>query len=399
MPLQSAKNVAVRFKVEAAFNTAPGVGSAEELRFTPGAGLNLKAATIRSNEQRSDALMTMGRMGSRSVDGTYSAEVSKGSHDTIYEAVMRSTWAAAVAITQATMTSITTTTSTIVAAGGDWMTQGVRVGDVVVLTGHLTAANNNILLRVKTVTTSTITVHGTPLTVDAVADLSFTLTIQKKLKNGATPTKRTFYVEQNNVDIDGSQLFGGCKFTGFKITGTPDGMAVVEFTMLGASMATVTGAGAPYYTSPTTFTSDPMVFADAKISLGGTDIAIGTAFELNYQISAATQPVVGTVTSPDVFDNDVTMSGSFSLIRQDFTYVTGFTAETEFALHILLALPTGAPPQFLSIFVPRIKFTSADAQLGGDGAMIESLPFQTGAQAVSAATGYDATLLTICTTT
>lgn len=397
MPLQSAKNVAVVFKPEVTFNTAPGAGSAETLRFVPSPGLNLKTATIRSNEQRADALQTMGRNGSEMIDGSYLCEMSKGSHDTLYEAVMRSTWVAAVAITDATMTSITTTTSTIVAAAGSWITQGVRVGDVVVLTNHAAHPHNNINLRVKAVTASTITVHGTPLTADAVADSAFTLTIQKKLKNGATPTKRTFYIEQNNVDIDGSQLFGGCRVIGMKINGTPDGMATVEFTVLGAGMTTVTAGGAPYYTTPTVYATDPLVFSDATISVGGADIAIATAFELNYQITAATTPVVGSVTSPDVFDNDVQMTGSFSMIREDFDNVTAFAAETEFELHVMLQEPSGTPPNFISIYVPRIKYTSADAPLGGDGAMIESLPFQTGAKA--AATGYDATLLTICTTT
>jgi hypothetical protein len=397
MPLQSAKNVVVNFKLESAFNTAPGASGATQLRYVPSAGLNLQAATIRSGEARADALQTMGRNGSLQVTGSYGAEASVGSHDTILEALMRSTWVPAVVITQATagLTSITTTTSTIVAAAGSWITAGVRVGDVVTLTQHATAANNNLRLRVKAVTALTLTVQGTPLTVDAVADTSFTLTIGKKLKNPASPTKRTFYIEQNNTDIDASQVFGGCRFVGFTLTGSPDGVAALEFQVLGASMATLTGASAPYYTSPTTFNATPLVFADAFINVGGTDIAIATAFELSYTINAATQPVIGSQVSPDVFDNDVSMTGSFSLIREDFDFLTSFVAETEFELHILLREPEAAPQDYISFFVPRIKFTGIDAQLGGDGAMIESAPFQTGAK--EATGGYDATLLTICT--
>lgn len=397
MALQSAKNVTVNFKVEGTFNTAPGASGAETLRFTPSPGLNLKAATIRSNEQRSDALQTMGRNGSLQVDGSYGAEASLSSHDTILEAVMRSTWDAALTITQATagLTSITTTTSTIVASAGSWITAGLRVGDVIRMSGHATTANNNINLRIKALTASTITVHGTPLTADASADTSFTIVRGKKLKNPATPTKRTFYVEQNNVDIDSSQLFGGVRFIGMKLTGTPDGVAAWEFTALGASMDTVTGASAPYYTSPTTYNTTPLAFADAKISVGGVDIAIATSFELNYQINAATQPVIGSQVSPDVFDNDVVLTGTFSLIREDFDNLNAFVDETEFELHILLTEPEGEPKDYISIYVPRLKFTGVDAPLGGDGAMIESAPFQTGAK--EATGGYDATLLTICT--
>lgn len=398
MSLQSAKNVIVNFKPESAFNTPPGATAATTLRFTPSAGLNLKTATIRSNEQRSDALQTMGRNGSRMVDGTYGAEVSLASHDSIYEAVVRGTWEAALVITEVTagLTSITTTATTIVAAAGSWLTAGLRIGDVIRLTGHSTPANNGVNLRIRALTATVITLHGTaPLVLDASADVTFTITRGKKLRNPATPTKRTFYIEQNNVDIDSSQLFGGCRFTGFKLTGTPDGVAALEFTVLGASSENVTGAAAPYFTSATTFNTVPLVFADARISVGGVDIAIATAFELTYAINAATQPVVGSVTSPDVFDNDATLAGSFSLIREDFDNLNAFINETEFELHILLTEPESEPKDYVSVYVPRIKFTGIDAPLGGDGAMIESAPFQCGAQAATG--GYDATMITLCT--
>jgi hypothetical protein len=397
MALQSAKNVTVAFKEEGTFNTAPGTGSAEYLRFTPSPGLTQSAATIRSNEQRADALQTMGRNGSRAVNGTYGAEASLGSHDTIYEAVMRATWDPALVITEATSgaaASITTTASKIVGNAGSWIVAGLRVGDVIRLTNHATSANNDRNLRIKSISALEIEVYET-LTLNAVADTAYTITRGKKLSNPATPVKRTFYIEQNNVDIDASQVFGGVRWVGFKLTGSPDGMAQLEFTCLGASMNVLTGGSAPYFVSPTVYNSVPLVFADAKVNVGGVDIAVATAFELTYAINAALQPVVGSTTSPDVFDNDVTMNGTFSMIREDFDNVTAFSAETEFALHILLTEPESEPKDYISFFVPRCKFTDASAPLGGDGAMIESLPFQTGAQ--TASSGVDATMLTICT--
>jgi len=160
-------------------------------------------------------------------------------------------------------------------------------------------------------------------------------------------------------------------------------------------METLTGGSSPYFTSPTVHNATPLVFADAKINVFGEDIVVATAFELNYAINAATQPVIGSKTSPDVFDNDVTLTGSFSAIRESFTNVAAFRNETEFELHILLTEPESEPKDYISIYVPRCKYTAADAPLGGDGAMIESLPFQTGAQTASAYR--DATMITMCT--
>lgn len=397
MAYQSGKNVVVGYKVESAFNTAPGTGSATQLRLNDGAGgMGLTRALIPSNEIRSDGLQLMPRLGSREARGTYNCPLAVGAHDTWLEAILRSTWAAAVAITNATMTSITTpTTSTIVAAAGSWLTQGVRVGDVVTLTGHATVANNNLRLRVKAVTASTITVHGTPLTVDAVADATFTLTILKKLKNATTPTKRSFYIDEFRQDIDTSHAFGGCKIIGMKIVGQPDGSASIEFTVLGASQAVLSGASAPYFIAPTLSVSPRLVFTDAVLSWNGSDIAVVTAFELNYQINASAQPVIGSTITPDIFDNDAVLSGSISFISQDGTNVTAFLNETEVEFHALLLEPEADPKDCLSVFVPRVKAASVGDDLGGDGAMIEQVNFVTGKK--ESTTSYDDTVLTLCT--
>ena len=153
MPSQTGKNMWVAFYTEGAnFNTAPGAGvGAERLRINPSPGLNLTRATVLPGEIRADLMTQMGRLGSRVVEGSYNCDLSISSFDTILEAIFRSTWVAAVAITQATMVSITTTASTIVAPEGNWITQGVRVGDIVRLTGHATAANNDINLTVRSV--------------------------------------------------------------------------------------------------------------------------------------------------------------------------------------------------------------------------------------------------------
>jgi len=399
MSLQSAKNVTVSFAKEALYNIPPGASptpAAEFLRFTPSAGLTLTSATIRSNEQRADALQTMGRNGSEQVNGTYGGELSLRSHDVLYEAIMRSDWVEALVVTEASSqaASITTELNAIVGNTGSWADAGLRIGDVIRLTGHSAMGNNGRNLRIRNLTALRIELFET-LAVEAAADTAFTITRGKKLSNGPTPIKRSFTVEQRNVDIDGSQRFSGVRWTGMKVTGSPDGMATIEFTALGASMEVLTGADSPYFTNPTVHNAVPLVFSDAKINVFGDDIAVATAFELNYAINAATQPVVGSKTSPDVFDNDVVQTGTFSMIRKDFNNVAAFRAETEFALHILLTEPEAEPKDYISFYVPRCKFTAADAPLGGDGAMIENLPFQTGA---STATAFqDATMLTLTT--
>ena len=400
MPQQTGKGVTVALKVEATLNVAPSASGAEKLRLTPSPGLKLAKESISSNEIRPDKLSTIPRHGSQEVTGSYNGEMSLSSHDTIFEAMMRSTWVSAVTITESTssLASIVIGTNTVEAAStgsGSWENAGVKIGDVFRLTGHVDAANNDLNLRVKSMTTHTLTVHGSPLTAEASADNAFTVTIGKKLKNATTPTRRSFTVDEYQEDIDLSERFSGCRFTRMSISGTPNGMAEIEFGVMGMSVTALATGTSPYFTSPTEYTSDPLVFADAIISFGGAEIAVATAFELVLDIDTATLPVIGSTTTPDVFDNTARLTGSISFLREDLARLANFTDEDVLALHVMLEEKESDPQDYISIFVPRIKIMDVDKSLGDDGAMVETLPWEAGVQA--SATGLDPTLLTILT--
>lgn len=396
---QTGKNIQVNFEVEGTFNVNP-AGTGKRLLLNASPGLTMTRPDIQPGTIRADQLTPMGRLGSRSVGGSYDGDVTVGAFDEFWEAVSRGTFVAAVVITQSEMTSITTTATTIVAAAGSWITEGVKVGDIVRLTNHSTAANNNINLRVVTVTASTLTLGGTaPLTVDAAPDATFELTILKKVSQPAVPVERTFHIEEYNVEIDQSELFGGCKCDGFTITGTPDNMAVVTFPFVGASVDPLATGSSPNWASPTVPSNLGLLFLDATIRLNGVDVATPTAFEITASLSSQTLPVLGSTVTPDIFADQLTMEGSISLLREDLQRITDFEAETEYELHIVLQEPASqpAPRKVFSLFMPRIKLSGVDAPLGQPGAMVETLPFMVGAKVLAAT--YDATMFTICTET
>lgn len=391
---QTGQGIVVAYKVESAFNVAPGATGATRIRLNSSPGLSLQRTLITPGEIRADQLSPMGRLGSREVTGSYAGDLSLSSWDDFLEAVLRGTWVANVTINFSDVTSITTGTNTIVGASGSFVTLGVRVGDVIRLSGHAQAGNNDRNLRVTGVTASTITVAET-LTVDAVGDAAGTITILRTLVNSATPTRRSFHIEEYNQDIDESELFGGCRIVGVTIRGGPDGMATIECQVLGASVDTLATGASPFFTTPTLDSTIGLVMADATLRYGGADIATLTAFELSAAIVAATQPVIGATVTPDVFDNRLNVTGSLSLVRGDLVNVDRFTDETELELHVLLVEPEAEPKDCLSIFVPRLKLTSAGSPLGDDGAMIETLPFIAGKK--ESVTGYDDTLLKFST--
>lgn len=398
---QTGKNIIVAYKVEATLNTAPGASGAEQLRLTPSAGLTLRKQPIRSNEIRSDGLTAIARHGSRDVAGSYSGELSVSSWETILAAVARATITAAATITEATasLASITFGTNTVSAtttSSGGFVSAGVRVGDVFRVSGT-GGSNDNLNAQVMAVATHTVTVHDGAFTADASAATSFSLTIGKKIVNGTTRIRRSYYVDEYNQDIDLSEAFGGVRFTGFTINGSPNGMADITVRAMGMSATALATGTSPYYSSNTEYTTDPLVFADAVISLRGTKIAVATAFSLTYENAAITLPVIGSDVTPDVFDNEARLTGSFTVLREDLANLTSYADEDEIELAITLEESGAAPKGFLSLFVPKLKFMDLDAPLGSDGAMVETINWEAGFKA--SATGYDQTLISITTNT
>lgn len=401
MAFQTGRNVLVAYKPEVTFNLAPSAGSGFRFRPNASGGLKLARATIQPNEIRSDGQTSMGRYGSRSVSGGYSADLSVGTFDTLIEAAMRGTWVAAVPITQATtfggsaaLTSVTTGANTIVAAAGSWILQGVRVGDVIRPTGLPDAANNSRNLRVTGVTALIITVAET-LIVNAAPDTSFTITISKKLSQPAVPVRRSFTFEEYDQDVDLTEQYTGVRISSMHITGAPDGMCTIEFGGVGADMTPLTTGTSPFFTAPALSTSIALTIADASIRYAGADIVTLTAFDLTYDLRASTQPVIGSLVTPDVFENPAQVSGSITGIRSDFSNVTRALAETELELQVMLVEPESEPKDFLSVWLPRIKITVPDKGFGGDGAMLETMPFMVGPKENT--TGYDSTMLGFAT--
>jgi hypothetical protein len=336
----------------------------------------------------------MGRYGSGIVGGSYVADLSVGTFDNLFEAFMRGTWVASASINFSSVTSITIANQNqIVGISSSWITLGVRVGDIIRLTGQAQAGNNNINLRVVSVTATIITVAGTPLINDASADTTGTVVIGKKLVNPATPVRRSFYFEEYFQDIDQTEAFGGCRIAGMKITGQPDGMAIVEFAIVGASQSALAGGASPFYSAPTLTTTIGLTFADAVIRYAGTDIAVATAFELNMTNNAQGQAVLGSAVTPDVFDGMLSANANISLVRQDLQNVSRYLAETEVEMQLLLTEPEAEPKDYISIFIPRMKLGPIGKNFAQQGAFIETIPMMIGKK--EGVTGYDDTTIVI----
>jgi hypothetical protein len=392
MSYQTSGNILVALKAEVTTGVALStVTGAQQLRIVDSPGLKLNRAVVQSEENRADGTKTMGRLGYKSVDGSYNGELAPGgATDVCVEAIMRSSWVTANAIAFSSLTSCTIGTNEVVANAGDWVgDQGIRVGDVFRLSN--TVANDDTNLRVTAVSSLTISTAAGELTADASAATTGTLTVLRKITTAATPTRRSFNVEQYDKDTDLSELFLGCRLTGLSLSCQPGEMATATYSFVGMDRTALAVGTSPFFTSPTLTTDLGMIADDSAIQKDGVAITDFTGFDLNFQIDAAGQPVIGSLTSPDIFDNDLTVSGTITGLREDFTYIDLYDAETEFELSILLETAETDPDSCLGIFLPRVKIAALSAPVGGgDGAKVETRELMIGAKA--AATGYDGTI-------
>jgi hypothetical protein len=401
---QSQSNGYVAFKAQSAKGSIASGGSGFVLRSAGGAGGKITKNVYGSNEVRRDGMRSRGRHGQRRVSGTYLVEVSLDNMDSLYEAVFQGTWANALTITEATSggaTSITTTTSTIVGNTGSWITVGLRVGDVIRLTGFATSANNSKNLRITGLTATVITVAET-LVLDASADTSFTITRpgQKLICPAAGAAVKTYFtVEEYDGDLDLTEIFSDVIFHSLKFTMAPDSIMHCEVGFTGTGAFTTASAGsAPTFTSPTESTGVPLACVDATVRYSSTDFVELTSWDMMIDRGAVAPSVVGSIYAPDVFTGNMAVGMNFGMLRSDYGKMTDFLAETALTFHVLAVENESEPKDFLSLFVPNFTLGGVDKsplskEAGPRTQTIAIPPDLVGIDTTGAATGYDSTMV------
>jgi hypothetical protein len=397
MAYQRQNAILAAIKRETTTGTAATAVGAQRLRITDSPGLELKRSAIQSGEKRADGMKSMGRLGGKSVDGSFNGELTVGADtNMIVEAILRAAFATNTVIGFASVTTVAIGTNVLTAAAGDWVGgQGVRVGDLFRLSGTTVSANNDTNVRVLAVTSLTITVPSGSFTTLA-ATATGTLTILRKLVTGTTPTRYSHTIEQHDSDIDLSELFLGCRCVGFRVSCRPNQPVTITHSWMGMDRTALTTGTSPWFTSPTLTTGLSLIADDSAIYYNGTTVTTFTGFDLDFQIQANGEPVLSSFVGPDIFDNDLMVTGSITGLRSDFANLTLFDAETEFAVSIKLEELASAPKPVIGFFLPRVKIQSLSAPFGGgDGAKVETLSLMVAPKV--AATGYDGSICSVHT--
>ncbi|MER8762892.1 phage tail tube protein [Mesorhizobium sp. M0968] len=348
-----------------------------------GQGGRLTKAAIEDPIIRRDAMQIRGRHGSQKTAGTYSGTIAIGASDPILAAIMRTGYSAAdLAITQATMTSVTTGANTIVAAAGSWITQGLRVGDVIRAAGLPDAANNGKNFRITGLTALTITVAET-LVVNAVADNAFTITRPGRVLTnpGAGGLVKTYFtIEEHEYDIDGSEIFTDCVWSRLRIAMSPDGVLTTELGWTGTGQfETKEGVDAPFFTAPADPSALSLAAVESVLRVGTTDILDLTSFDLTIDLQASAPSVTGpSKYAPDVFLGTQMLTLNLTAMRKDLLDVADFIAENQLSLHLLASEHENAPADFMSLAIPNFTYGGIDksalSKQGGARTVTRSVP-------------------------
>lgn len=376
MPIQSAVRTKLVYKAETLLGTAASALGAQALRRVS-SSLGLTKDAFTSNEVRADMQIADVRHGGRSVRGGIEGELSTETWDEWLAAVLRGSWVSGVSVSPAEFaTGITPSNSggTFTFAGaGDLIAEGFRVGDIVRVTG--VTGNTNTNFRITGLTDTVMTVTPKPVTQSQVASGWTVAVVGSKLVPGVEVP--SFTIEQSHLDIDASERFVGCRIGGASINLPPNGIATVQWDVLGLDGAMLTGASSPYFTSPDPETTTGVLTGiEGGVRLNGEEQAIITGVQLSVTNNLSLQPVVGSVISPDIFYGRMVVTGQVSAFLMDERLINVFVNESLVDLVVQANASGAAPQDFLCFNMQGVKFTGYSKTVGAEGGIIVQFPFQ-----------------------
>lgn len=345
--------------------------------------IKLGKDTYQSNEIRGDRQIADFRHGVKRVSGgIVSGEFSPGTYWDFFEAVLRSSDAAAVSLSQADLTSVAADNATakLTFASGDPVALGLRVGGLFQLAGTTEALNNGVNFQVVSfggTSNREVTVYPAPT--DMGADTSFTLAeVGRTLYMPSSGfISRKFAIEHYHADIDFARLFTEVRVDGFNIQLPATGLATVDFTGMGRDMEIYEITAAPFFTNPAAENTNGIFAAvNGQLRIAGETIGVVTGLNIQAQLSGSSEAVVGQNFVPEIFLGRLNVTGQATVLLEDATFINYFKDETPVSILATLTTTSDEDSPAVSIFLPKVKFGDADLPLQGEGATVLTMPFQ-----------------------
>ena len=366
MPTASGSRVQLTYIPEVTHGTTPATPAMTVLRNT-GRNINPTKQELVSAEVRSDRQTAVVRHGFKQIDGSIPFELALAAYDAMLEAALASAFA--VAHTQVTDVSVDTT-STFDRASGSFITDGYRIGDIIITAGFADSANNG-QFRITAVSALVVTVDATLVT--EVTDPAQTMDlVGERMDVGTTLT--TFTMERQFIDITQYQVFTGVAVNTMDFSIQPNAIATASMTLLGMSGGTMSGSSVEN-SQVAAATNSPMDAFAGELYEGLASVAVVTGIDFSINNQREVRGVVGQSTSPDVYEGICEITGTITIFLQDGTLYSKFLDETESSLWVRLDDPDTAT-SFLNFVFPRVKYSAGDIDPPGSGPVTISMPFR-----------------------
>lgn len=362
--------------------TDPGPGGAQILRRTT-AEVNLEKDTYQSEEIRSDRQIVDFRHGAYRATGSINGELSPATYFRLIEAAHRDTSTGAVNLSNTDLTSVTSdqSNSRFVFGGGNPVSLGLRVGDVIRFTNLAATANNNrnfLITGFSGTNNTQVAVTPAPVT-DSTPDTSFNLTRPGRATSipASGHVSRKAAIEIYHEDLDLARLATECRIGSYRLSLPATGMSTVQISFLGRNLYIYTGTNAPFFTSPTDATTTGICAAvNGTLLVAGQPLGVVTGVELNYNASPASRPVVGQNFVPEIFMATSQVSGTLTAFFENETLFDYFRNETEVSVLLQLNTTSAANSPCVTMYLPRVKFGNATIPLEGNEGLVVTMPFQ-----------------------
>lgn len=333
--------------------------------------LSLGKDAYQSNEILVSQQLRDARHGTKRPAGTFAGQISPGSFNDFWQAILRSNFTTGVTLGPVSVALNTSAGTLTVGSGYD--AAGLKKEDVFTISGagSPNTALNGVRMRINGLTDTVITTRDLPsgLTTGTLATATLTVVGKKLFMPPTGALFKSYTMEHWFGDVAQSEAFTGCKFGQTSIALPPTGLVTFSSQIMGMDM---TPATSRQLTSPSAQTSSSSLAAvNGKVSYNNTDLGIVTGMTLQLAGRLGADPVVGANVVPHIFNGTFGVTGSMTVLFTDTTISTTFIQEVEVAASLLLYSGATAQSDFMRMTLPRLKLMS-NQKSDGDMALIQS---------------------------
>lgn len=357
--------------------------------------------TFENDEKTTHHQSTGVSYGLKKADGQIDGLLSAGTFADFFGSILEKDFAVVTPGAAAAATTIALVSGfkyTITRGAGSWITDGLKIGNVVRITGagvHANNINKNLLIVDITALVCTVLVLNETVMQAEGPIATYVLTVVGKVSY--TPltghTKDYYSVEEWYSDLVRSELFADMRVGSIAVSMPATGNATVTTNLVGLSRAT---SGAQVLTTPTLTSTAVMTAVNGAIYVGGAAQTFATGINFTIDNSAANAgAVVGSNSGNDVITGRIKVSGTLTAQFDSVTLQALYDAETNTNIVVVLTADQTATSDFVAFTMPRVKLTG-DAPDDGEKPIIRTYPFTAEYFAAGgAASAYEAAILSI----